>query len=127
MPEHVHLLVCPRERGVEVGRFQGVIKERVAKQGIAWLAQHAPEWLSRITVREGTKIRRRFWQPGGGYDRNMIELRTVHKAIDYIHANPVRRGFVERAEDWEYSSARWYAGARPALIEMDRTIPALIV
>ena len=45
--------------------------------------------------------------------------------IDYIHANPVRRNLVDRAEDWPWSSVRWYAGIRPAPIEMDRTLPAL--
>jgi putative transposase len=39
--------------------------------------------------------------------------------IEYIHANPVRRGLVARIEDWEWSSARWYAGIRPVKIEMD--------
>ena len=45
--------------------------------------------------------------------------------IDYIHGNPVRRGLVQRPEDWDWSSARRYAGLGPALIEMDRTIPML--
>ena len=70
-------------------------------------------------------MRRRIWQPGGGYDRNVIDLSTVQEMIDYIHANPVRRGLVERAIDWEYSSARWYVGIRPVPIEMDATIPML--
>ena len=39
--------------------------------------------------------------------------------IEYIHANPVRRGLVAQPEDWEWSNARWYAGIRPVLIEMD--------
>lgn len=34
--------------------------------------------------------------------------RTVMSVIDYIHANPIRRGFVERARQWKWSSARWY-------------------
>ena len=29
-------------------------------------------------------------------------------AIDYLHHNPVRRGFVKRAVDWKWSSARYY-------------------
>lgn len=29
--------------------------------------------------------------------------------LNYIHANPVRSQLVSRAEDWEFSSARWYA------------------
>ena len=76
-------------------------------------------------MREGERVRRRFWQAGGGFDRNVVELATVHSIIDYIHANPVRRRLVERPEDWDWSSARWYAGIRPCAIEMDRTIPML--
>lgn len=70
-------------------------------------------------------MRCRFWQPGGGYDRNVVEVATVHQMIEYLHANPIRRGLVEHAEDWEWSSARWYAGIRPVRIDMDDTIPAL--
>ena len=122
MPEHVHLLVAPREVGVKVGRFAGQVKEAVARKAIAWLEENAPEWIPRITVIEGGKKRRRFWQPGGGYDRNVEHSRTLQSIIDYIHANPVRRGLVERAIDWEWSSARWYAGLRPVHLEMDRTL-----
>ncbi len=68
-------------------------------------------------------MRRRFWQPGGGYDRNVIERHTVQEMIDYIQANPMRRGLVQRAIDWRWSRARWYAGIRPVPIEMDATIP----
>lgn len=27
----------------------------------------------------------------------------------YIHLNPVRKGLVDRATDWKWSSAQWYA------------------
>ena len=36
----------------------------------------------------------------------------------YIHENPVKAGFVERAEDWMYSSQRNYSG-KYALLEID--------
>ena len=42
--------------------------------------------------------------------------------IDYIHTNPVRRGLVARVEDWEWSSARWYAGLRPVKLQMDEGV-----
>ena len=125
MPEHVHLLFVPREACVSIGNFQGAIKEQVARQAIQWLEQNAPEWIPRITVQEGSRMRRRFWQPGGGYDRNINSLETLLHMIEYIHLNPVRRGLVERAIDWKWSSARWYAGIGPRLIEMDRTVPTI--
>jgi hypothetical protein len=49
---------------------------------------------------------------------------VVMPVIDHIHANPVRRGLVARAADWEWSSARWYAGLRPVKLEMDHGVLA---
>jgi hypothetical protein len=43
----------------------------------------------------------------------------LRQKLEYIHANPVRRGYVDRAEEWRYSSARNYAG-EAGLIEIDR-------
>ena len=123
MPKHVHLLIYPRMAGMKVGAVVGKIKEEVARKAIRYLRDQAPQWLPRITVHEGDRVRRRFWQPGGGFDRNVVEPSTAHQMVEYIHANPVRRGLVECAEDWEWSSARWYAGLRPVPIEMDPTIP----
>jgi putative transposase len=77
-----------------------------------------------VTVREGPRLRQRFWQRGGGYDRNITSTEALPAVIEYIHANPVRRGLVARAEDWEWSSARWYAGLRPVKLEMDRGVLA---
>ena len=100
MPEHVHVLVYPRKPGMKLGPIAGRIKEEVARPAIRYLTEHAPEWLSRVTVPEGNRIRHRFWQPGGGFDRNAVEIETIHHMINYIHANPVRRGLVQQPEDW---------------------------
>ena len=53
-----------------------------------------------------------------------MEKLSSGSGIDYIHANPVRRGLVGRAEDWKWSSARWYAGLRPVKLEMDHGVLA---
>jgi putative transposase len=123
MPEHVHLIVVPYEPQTKIGKFLRALKEPVARKAISWLEANAPEWISRISVKEGNRTRRRFWQPGGGYDRSVEKIETLQTMIDYLHLNPVRRGLVERATDWEWSSARWYAEVSPVQIEMDRTMP----
>ena len=124
MPEHVHLLVYPGDAPEKMPRFLQAVKEPVARKAIRHLKANAPEWLARITVREGARVRHRFWQPGGGYDRNITSTQALRAAIEYIHANPVRRGLVARAADWEWSSARWYAGLRPVKLEMDSDVLA---
>jgi putative transposase len=125
MPEHVHLLVSPRQPELRLGPFQGYIKEHTARPGIQWLRANSPDFLKKITVREGTLIRRRFWQPGGGYDRNVEQEWTLESMIEYIHMNPVRRGLCSRPEEWEWSSAPRYAGIRPVRVEIDRTLPTI--
>jgi putative transposase len=122
MPEHVHILVYPGDVPERMSAFLQALKEPVARKAIRHLKDNAPEWLARVTVREGRRLRHRFWQPGGGYDRNITSTEALRAVIDYIHANPVRRGLVARAEDWEWSSARWYAGVRPVKLEMDNGV-----
>ena len=122
MPDHVHVLVNPGEAAPEMSRFLQAVKQPVAREAIGYVKMHAPEWLDRLTVREGTRLRHRFWQPGGGYDRNIASVETLLAMIEYIHANPVRRGLAASIVDWEWSSARWYAGIRPVKIEMDAQV-----
>jgi len=45
----------------------------------------------------------RFWQRGGGYDRNFWSPKHTWQTIDYIHANPVVRGLCAGNVDWSWS------------------------
>ncbi|MCA9099475.1 MAG: hypothetical protein KDA36_13860, partial [Planctomycetaceae bacterium] len=74
----------------------------------------------KLSVMHGERKVFRFWQPGGGYDSNLFKSRTIRETIDYIHANPVRRGLVERPADWKWSSAAAYEGLSPVPINIDR-------
>jgi len=108
MPDHAHLMVWPRRRKYDIADIRKAIKAPVGEKAIAYLEEHAPHWLPRITRIRGDKVERLFWQSGGGHDRNVKEPRTLLNMIDYIHANPVRKGLVERPRDWKWSSAAWF-------------------
>jgi len=55
-----------------------------------------------------------------GYQPKLIQSEAMLKVkIYYIHYNPVKRGYVDRAVHWRYSSARDYEGGY-GLIEIDR-------
>jgi putative transposase len=126
MPEHVHLIVFPRRAVYDIADIRQAVKEPVARKGVAFLKSHSPDWLERITVIKGDRPRRYFWQPGGGYDRNIEEPRTLMSMIDYIHMNPVRRGLVQRAVDWKWSSASWFLEQRPSPVRLDPIPPEWI-
>ena len=57
MPDHVHMIVCPRKPDYEVSTILRTIKEPVGRRATAYLAWKAPEWLPRITQVRGRQDR----------------------------------------------------------------------
>jgi putative transposase len=111
MPEHVHLLIHPRAEKYSISRILSTLKQPVSKRAILYVQRHARAFLRRITgVQPSDKAALRFWQRGGGYDRNLWSPEHIWETIDYIHANPVRRDLCCVGTDWHWSSARAYAG-----------------
>ena len=47
----------------------------------------------------------RFWQRGGGYDRNVRNHAELIEKVVYTEANPVRRGLVVTPHEWRWGSA----------------------
>jgi putative transposase len=123
MPEHAHLIVHPRQIEYDIASIRRAIKEPVGRQAIRYLRQHAPEWLPRLTRRRGRRKERLFWQSGGGYDRNITDAKALLSMIDYIHLNPVRRGLVEQAAQWKWSSAAWIEGVSDSPVPLDPISP----
>lgn len=89
-----------------MGDIRRSIKQPVAQVALREIVATAPVLTKQLTLPDG---RRRFWQAGGGYDRNLFSPEAIHASLEYIHNNPVRRLLVEAAVDWPWSSARWYA------------------
>jgi putative transposase len=111
MPEYLHLLIDPVVWTDEtIGRYLGAVKRPVSSRAREELARSGSPLLQQLTVQERSeKSVFRFWQVGTGYDRNLRGESAVMAAIDYIHANPVRRGLTDSSTEWKWSSARWYA------------------
>jgi putative transposase len=84
MPEHVHLLLSEPGKGLLAVGLQA-LKLAVSKRS----DQH-PFWLARY------------------YDFNVYSQRKVGEKLSYMHENPVKRGLVDKAEDWRWSSCRYY-------------------
>jgi putative transposase len=124
MPEHVHIIVSPRDEVYQVKLIRTALKVPVQRKGLRYLRQHAPTFLQRLRDEQPNgEVHYRFWQRGGGYDRNVTEPTTLMQMIEYIHNNPVRRGLDEKPTDWIWSSACFYAGLRPVPLLMDPLPP----
>ena len=74
---------------------------------------------TRYVIQEAHKRDReyRFWQEGAHAEMIFSEA-VMREKLNYIHRNPVKRGYVDSPEHWRYSSARNYLG-EPGLIGID--------
>ncbi len=124
MPEHVHLIVDPLADDPRLAELLAAIKQPFSHEIKEILRANSSGLLNRLTIQERPgKMSFRFWQEGPGYDRNLQKPSTILSSIDYLHMNPVRRGLVERASDWKWSSARWYLNDPPR--EQDPDLPII--
>ncbi len=81
MPSHIHVLIKPIN--LSISKVVQLIKGRASRK-----------------INKGT-----FWQKGF-FDLAILTDERFRK-FNYIHFyNPVKRGLVEKAEDYKYSSAR---------------------
>ena len=123
MPEHVHLLIYPKNEIYSISDILKSIKQPVARRTVNFLKIHKPEIL-RLLMTGEPQHPYRFWQHGGGYDRNIRNNSELMNLFDYIHYNPVRRGLVELPMEWYWSSARdWYLDEKGKIHVNKESIP----
>jgi hypothetical protein len=65
------------------------------------------------TARKGWATRLRY------YDFNVWSERKRVEKLRYMHRNPVKRGLVERPEDWRWSSFRHYLTGEDVGVEIE--------
>lgn len=107
MPNHVHLLVHLPEAGL-LHKFCKLWRGRSGR--------HIPHLLEKQGDVESLQILARHANGGCRYAAWKEQVRAVAMwspkeimvKINYIHANPVRRGLVADLSDWPRSSRRFY-------------------
>ncbi len=107
MPEHVHLLVRPRNEAYDISRLLFQIKRPLAERVVQHLRENRSPLLAKLALPSATRRQHRFWKPGGGYDGNFWTWKKIISKAEYCHNNPVKRGLVKSPEQWRWSSFRW--------------------
>ena len=121
MPEHVHVVLQPLDEQYEMAAILRAIKKPVSHE----IFENFPSLRDRCIVNriEGKTPEYRFWQAGGGYDRNIETAEDAWSKIHYVHWNPVKRDLCESQIEWPFSSARAYAevvGNTPIPVDLCR-------
>ena len=117
LENHLHYLAEAPDLAKCVSSF----KSYTARQMLDHLEQRgADSTLQRLSFAERAHKQDReyqLWQEGN-HAELVCTAEVMRQKLDYIHLNPVRRGYVDLPEHWRYSSARDYQG-QPGLIEID--------
>lgn len=124
MPDHVHLLTdAPLKPSQVLQYVKGIAGHRV----IEYLKKHHYETSLRKLRHAEWKRNHRFslWQ----HDSDVFSVNSDSKfmeKVNYIHLNPVRAGIVERAEDYRWSSVRWWRRApaedEPLRVDLNKIV-----
>ena len=116
MENHLHMVASAPELSKVIKDF----KSFTARQLIDLLESRSAEtMLSQLRAHKLPHKREssyQFWQEGS-HPQQIQNENTMRQKLEYIHYNPVKRGYVDETEHWRYSSARNYAG-REGLIEV---------
>jgi len=117
MPSHIHLIFKAKNNNPSdvLRDFKRHTSKELQKAIIENPQESRKEWMLWMMEKAGKKNsnvkNRQFWQQ----NNQPIELwsnTVIDQKINYIHNNPVVSGFIDKAEDWKYSSARNFAGEK---------------
>ena len=102
MPDHVHLLIGEPTKGT-LSMVLQALKQRVSRD-----------------LRKGSLDGdlKRFWQ-ARFYDFNVHSAGKRREKLDYMHANPVKRGLVKNPAEWVWSSWSFYATGKMGVVRID--------
>jgi REP element-mobilizing transposase RayT len=117
LENHLHLIASAPELSTVIGDFKSftarsivdLLERRAAKVLLHQLRAHK--------LRHKTESEYQVWQEGTHPEQIRTE-EIMWQKLQYVHDNPVARGYVDEPMHWRYSSARNYARL-PGLIDVD--------
>ena len=121
MPNHIHYLIKPLKNFAVpqiVAKFTSYSAHEIIKLA---LAENREDWLKLFKkfACEDSDRNHRVW--GDTLDRNIDNPNALEEVMEYIHCNPVNKGWrlADDRADYLYSSACFYDSGRKPLIEVD--------
>ncbi|MBK6972543.1 MAG: transposase [Sterolibacteriaceae bacterium] len=100
LPDHLHAIWRLPENDTDYPTRWSLIKAGFSRR----LAKSESIGASRLRKRERGIWQRRYWE------HQIRDDDDLDRHVAYVHFNPVKHGYVERAIDWPYSSIHRYVG-----------------
>jgi len=119
LENHVHLIASADNLSGVVQAFKRHTARSIVELATAtkrdWLLNQFAYYRKKYKSESDYQV----WQEGF-YSKRVHDNAMLCQKMDYIHGNPVRRGYVDAPEDWRYSSARNYLLGDERVLAIDR-------
>ena len=118
LENHMHMVVQSDDIAKDIGRFKSFTARKIIDLLQAEKVTAILDQLRFYKKAHKSDREFQFWQEG--MQPKLIQNEAImRQKIEYIHNNPVKRGYVDDAVHWRYSSARNYEG-RDGVLEVER-------
>ena len=114
LDNHVHAILAAPDLSAVLRDLKSFTAAKILGQ----LGTESREWLlNQLRYYRGAHKPNEYqvWQEGS-HPQVIADDAMMHQKLEYLHKNPVKRGWVVAPEHWRYSSAHeWLGGAKPLL------------
>ena len=116
LENHLHLIAASEDIGRDVKNFKSYTAKEIVKCLVGLRANTILKQMKFYKKRGKDDRDFQVWQESS-HPQEIMSWDMMRQKLDYIHNNPVERGYVDLPEHWRYSSARNYMG-ESGLIEV---------
>jgi REP element-mobilizing transposase RayT len=109
LENHLHLVASSPAISKEIGDFKSYTARQVVDYLEARNVKTLLKWLRLLKARHKHDREYQVWQEGS-HPQQIEDDEVMRQKLEYIHDNPVKRGYVDEPTHWRHSSARNYAG-----------------
>ncbi len=109
MENHLHWVAVGPQLSRRVGEFKSFTATSIIKALRSAGRRLRLQELQYYKLRHKVDQHHQLWLEGS-HPQQLDSVAVLRQKLEYIHNNPVRRGYVDDPLHWRYSSARCYAG-----------------
>ncbi len=109
LENHLHMVITSPDPSKEIGDFKSFTARQIIDHLEAQGAATLLKLLRHLKPRHKTDRTYQLWQEGS-HPQQIQNNDMMRQKTEYMHLNPVKRGYVDDAIHWRHSSARNYAG-----------------
>lgn len=120
MPNHIHTILSARDGNLSdiLRDFKRFTSRRISEQLEESHNMKLLRYFSTAAARAGKGNDHKVWR-SGSHPIALYSDDLFDQKLNYIHQNPVRKGYVDVPEHWLFSSARNYAHNDHSIVEID--------